>query len=133
MTKRIAVRLFVGAAVAVLAFVVFAQATAHEAVFIAVYERGAKYDASKPIFEQNAVREHIVHHEALGARLVAAGPFRPDANSELAGAVVFKAANIEAAREWLNADPAIVAGTLRGSVMQWRVSRIAEYQRAKQP
>lgn len=105
--------------------------TAPEMVFMAIYERGPRYDDAKPIFEQPSIKEHIAHHEALGSRLIAAGPLRPEAGSKAAGVVIIKASDIAAAREWLNSDPAVVSGTLQATIAQWRVSRISAYERSK--
>jgi uncharacterized protein YciI len=108
-----------------------AGAGAPELVFMAIYERGPRYDDAKPIFEQASVREHIAHHEALGARLVAAGPLRADPGSNLAGVVIIKAPDATAARDWLSQDPAVISGTLQATIAQWRVSRISAYERVK--
>ena len=108
-----------------------APGSAPELVFIAIYERGPRYDDAKPIFEQPSIKEHIAHHEALGASLVAAGPLRQEPGSKTAGVVIIKARDLSAAREWLSSDPAVVSGTLQASIAQWRVSRISAYERSK--
>ena len=93
--------------------------------FAAVYSRGPAYAAGTPIFEQRGVREHVAHHEALGPRLVAAGPLRARDADTLVGIIVFCADDERAAEEWLARDPAIVSGVLVGIVREWGARRCA--------
>lgn len=98
-------------------------------VFVAIYERGPAYQADKGLFQQPSVREHIQHHEALGERLIAAGPLRTHQEDRSVGIVVFMEKSESDAQQWLHSDPAIVTQVLRANVRQWGVSRVRGYHR----
>ena len=98
-------------------------------VFAAIYERGPAYQKGKTIFQQPAMKEHIAHHEALGERLIAAGPLKALPGDKVVGIIVFEAESEEAAEQWLGKDPAVVGKVLNASVRQWGVSSIRGYRR----
>ncbi len=93
-------------------------------VYAALYEQGPSYAQGTPLFEQRGVREHIAHHEALGARLIAAGPFRPKDGVPWVGMVLFSAASDEEAARWLEEDPAVRLGVLTARVLRWGVREV---------
>jgi len=94
--------------------------------FVAVYRQGPAWRAGVPVFEQPNVKEHIVHHEALGDRLVGAGPVRAG-KDDLVGYVILLAPDQASADRWFAADPAVVSGVMRGEVRQWGVSEIRPF------
>lgn len=98
-------------------------------IFAAIYERGAAFQTGKNIFEQPSIKEHIAHHEALGDKLIAAGPLKALPGDRVVGIIVFEAESEEAARLWLSKDPAIAGKVLSGSVQQWGASNIRGYRR----
>lgn len=98
-------------------------------VFAALYERGPAYQKEKNIFQQPTIKEHIAHHEALGRKLIAAGPLRSRPEDMVVGIVIFEAESEEAAEQWLGKDPAVVGKVLSASVRQWGVSNIRGYRR----
>ncbi len=66
---------------------------------------------------------HIAHLTAMGkaGRLVIAGPLLDDGT--IRGLVVYKAASIEEAKGWAEADPAVKAGRLKVEMHPWMVQR----------
>ncbi len=96
-------------------------------VFAAIYERGSRYQKEKTIYQQPTIKEHIEHHEALGDKLIAAGPLKALPEDKTVGIIVFKAESDEAASHWLEKDPAVVGKVLNATVRQWGVSGIREF------
>jgi uncharacterized protein YciI len=96
--------------------------------FLALYRRGPAYDESRPLFEQPSIPAHIAHHEALGERLLGAGPLRgtPDG---VVGAILILARDAAQADAWLAADPAVRAGTFTATIAAWSTSAIRSYRR----
>lgn len=106
------------------------RAPASEAkVFVAIYKRGPAYQTDKGLFQQRGVREHVQHHEALGERLIAAGPLRAEGDDEPVGIVVFLAESAAGAEQWLQGDPAVAQGVLSARVRQWGISEVRAYRR----
>ena len=98
-------------------------------VFAAIYERGSAYQKEKTIFQQSTIKEHIAHHEALGDKLIAAGPLKALPEDRTIGIVVFEAESEEQAGQWLGKDPAVVSKVLNATVRQWGAPRIREFNR----
>jgi uncharacterized protein YciI len=98
-------------------------------VFAAIYERGPAYQKEKNIFQQPTIKEHLAHHEALGDKLIAAGPLKALPEDEVVGIIIFEAESEEAAEQWLGKDPAVAGKVLSASVRQWGVSHIRGYRR----
>jgi uncharacterized protein YciI len=98
-------------------------------VFAAIYERGPAYQKEKSIFEHPTIKEHIAHHEALGGKLIAAGPLRARPEDRLVGIIIFEAESEEVAEQWLVKDPAVVSKVLNASVRQWGATNIRGYRR----
>jgi uncharacterized protein YciI len=96
-------------------------------VFAAIYERGSAYQKAKNIFEQPTIKEHIAHHEALGNKLIAAGPLKALSEDKTVGIIVFEAESEEKAQQWLRQDPAVIGKVLNASVGQWGVSGVREF------
>lgn len=65
--------------------------------------------------------QHIAHLTAMGkaGRLVIAGPLLDDGT--IRGLLVYKAASLEEARGWAEADPAVKAGRLKVEMHPWMV------------
>lgn len=87
-------------------------------VFVAIYERGPAYRRGTPIFQQPTITEHIAHHEALGDKLIAAGPLKILPEDKVVGVIVLEAEGDEEAQRWFRKDPAIVGKVLSGIVRQ---------------
>lgn len=98
-------------------------------VFAAIYERGSAYQKEKTVFQQPTIKEHIAHHEALGDKLIAAGPLKALPEDKIIGIVVFEAESEEQAGQWLVKDPAVVGKVLNATVRQWGASSIREFGR----
>ena len=98
-------------------------------VFAAIYERGSAYQKEKTIFQQPTIKEHIAHHEALGDKLIAAGPLKALPEDKIIGIIVFETESEEAAEQWLKKDPAVVSKVLNATVRQWGASSIREFNR----
>lgn len=96
--------------------------------FLVLYRRGPTYNPDRTLFEQASIREHIRHHEALGERLIAAGPLR-GAPDGIVGAIVVMAPDLAAAQGWLASDPGVTSGVLSGTVAPWSTSAIRAYRR----
>lgn len=99
--------------------------------FLALYRRGPSYDGARPLFEQASIRAHIAHHEALGSRLIGAGPLR-GAPEGIVGAILIFARDAAEAETWLQADPAVRAGTLSAAIAEWSTTEIRAYRRARE-
>lgn len=67
--------------------------------------------------------QHIAHLTAMGkaGRLVIAGPLLDDGT--IRGLVVYKAASLEEAKAWADADPAVKAGRLKVEMHPWLVMK----------
>jgi uncharacterized protein YciI len=63
---------------------------------------------------------HMANMHKLG-RLVIAGPMLDDGT--IRGLVVYKAASLEEARAWADADPAVKAGRLKIEMHPWMVQK----------
>ena len=98
-------------------------------VFAAIYERGPAYQKEKNIFQQPTIKEHIAHHEALGDKLIAAGPLRALPEDRVVGIIIFEAESEEVAKQWLGKDPAVAGKVLSANVRQWAVSNVRGYRR----
>lgn len=96
-------------------------------VFAVIYERGSRYQKDKTIFHQPTIKEHVAHHEALGDKLIAAGPLKALPEDKTVGIIVLKAESEEAARQWLEKDPAVVGKVFNAAVRQWGASSIREF------
>lgn len=96
-------------------------------VFAAIYQRGSAYQKEKNIFQQPSIKEHIAHHEALGKKLIAAGPLKALPEDKIVGIIVFEAESEEVAQQWLRKDPAVVNKVFDATVRQWGVSSIREF------
>jgi uncharacterized protein YciI len=68
-------------------------------------------------------QKHIAHLTAMGkaGRLVIAGPLLDDGT--IRGLLVYKAASLEEARGWAEADPAVKAGRLKVEMHPWMVMK----------
>ncbi len=81
------------------------------------------------MFQQPTIKEHIAHHEALGSKLIAAGPLKSRPEDRVVGIIIFEAESEEAAEQWLSKDPAVAGKVLTASVRQWGVSNVRGYRR----
>ncbi len=97
-------------------------------VFAVIYERGSAYEGSKSVAEQSKIKEHIAYGQTLGRKFLAGGLLGTLTEDKVLGMVVFEAANIEAAKQWVNQDPGVKSGVLSASVRQWQVTSIKAYQ-----
>jgi uncharacterized protein YciI len=85
---------------------------------------GEKY-TSGPVTPERAElqKQHLAHMKKMhmAGRLVIAGPLVDDGT--IRGLVVYKAASIEEARAWAEADPAVKAGRLKVEMHPWMVQK----------
>jgi uncharacterized protein len=67
--------------------------------------------------------QHIAHLTAMGraGRLVIAGPLLDDGT--IRGLLVYKAASLDEAKAWAEADPAVKAGRLKVEMHPWMVMK----------
>ncbi|HEV8629954.1 MAG TPA: YciI family protein [Thermoanaerobaculia bacterium] len=100
---------------------------------MAVYERGPRWLPEKNVFDQPTMREHVAHHEALGPRLLAAGPLQVEGTDTTVGVVLLIATSPEEAAKWLADDPAVKAQVMMGKIREWRVSKIQAFSRETAP
>jgi uncharacterized protein YciI len=68
-------------------------------------------------------RQHIAHLQGMhkAGRLLIAGPLLDD--GRIRGLLVYKAASLEEARAWAEADPAVKAGRLKVEMHPWMVQK----------
>src|ERR1041385_3132301 len=86
---------------------------------MASMKKGPKWDKTK-MDEGNAiVRQHLANVVSLldSGKAVIAGPFGDD--TELAGIFILRAASIDEAKSWIDADPAVKAGFMVGEIHPW--------------
>ena len=91
---------------------------------VALYRRGARWDAAAPLGERLRVRDHIAFLTGLASRgiVVQAGPFTPLSEPvarDLVGLVVLRAAGIEEAEHVLAEDPALREDVMRCELHAW--------------
>ena len=89
---------------------------------VALYRRGPRWQADRPLGEQEALSDHIAFLMALARRddVEAAGPFyalSERADGDVIGLVVFGEA--DTAREQVAADPAVLADVMTVEVLHW--------------
>ena len=86
---------------------------------MAIMKKGPKWDKTK-MDEGNAiVRQHLANVVSLldSGKAVIAGPFGDD--TDLAGIFILRAASIDEAKSWIDADPAVKAGFMVGEIHPW--------------
>jgi uncharacterized protein YciI len=98
-------------------------------VFAVVYERGPAYQDGKHITEQTNIPDHIKYTESLGDSLIGGGLLGTLTDDKVVGMIIFEAANLDAAKQWLAQDPGVAAGTLAANVRQWQVNSIRSYEK----
>jgi len=125
--------LFVGTAAFVTAggTQVPAAAPQHPTVFVAIYERGPAWDASKNAFEQTSIPEHRQFLAANADRLVGFAPFQqgvaPGSTDKTVGMVIILAATQEDAQKFVAGDPGITSGVMKTTVRRWMVDKLKAY------
>ena len=68
--------------------------------------------------------EHLKHLDALGDKLILAGPFLNDNGEGVGSIIVIDAENIDAAREAINRDPYIKANLFdQITIKPWTLAR----------
>jgi hypothetical protein len=96
---------------------------ARPAVFVAIYERGAAWDAAKSAFQQANVAEHRQFLQGLGERRLGAAPFMEalpqGSRDSVVGLVILTAASKEEAEAALAPDAAITSGVMKLTVRRW--------------
>jgi uncharacterized protein len=91
---------------------------AMNSIYAICYRRGPAWVTGKSVFDQ-PLQPHLAYMKGLRqqGRLLLAGPFVDDEG----GLVVVRAADIEAARQVADDDPAIHSGVMTASVHPWKV------------
>jgi hypothetical protein len=81
-------------------------------------------DQPNCVARRKALRpEHLKHLEALGDRLVLAGPFLDDAGESVGSIVIIEADDLAQAREMLGRDPFVRDGLFDTiSIKPWKVT-----------
>lgn len=102
---------------------------ANDNVYLVVYQPGTSWAEGKPLREQQAMTEHFLYYLALhrAGRLVAGGRF----SSDRGGSAVFQADSDEAAAAFLDADPAVKAGTFSYVLHRWHLNPWEEISRKR--
>lgn len=98
-------------------------------VFAVIYERGPAYQDGKPITEQANIPDHIKYTESLGDRFIGGGLLGTLTDDKVVGMIIFEAANLDAAKQWLAQDPGVAASILAANVRQWQVNNIRGYEK----
>lgn len=111
----------VSVAVILLLASVFAYGQEHKLVQfqMAIMKKGPKWDATK-LDDRNAIlQQHLANVLSLldSGKAVVAGPFGDD--TDLAGIFILRAASIDEAKSWIDADPAVKAGLMIGEMHPW--------------
>jgi len=85
--------------------------------------KGAKWSAAETPERAELQKQHLAHLTKMGkeGKLVIAGPLLDDGT--IRGLLVYKAASIEEARGWAEADPAVKAGRLKVEMHPWMVQK----------
>lgn len=85
--------------------------------------KGDKWSKEETPERAELQKQHIAHLTAMGkaGRLVIAGPLLDD--GAIRGLLVYKAASLEEARGWAEADPAVKAGRLKVEMHPWMVQK----------
>ncbi len=85
--------------------------------------KGVKWSAEDTPERAEIQKQHLAHLTKMAdaGRLVLAGPLLDDGT--IRGLLIYKAASIEEARAWAEADPAIKAGRLKVEMHPWMVRR----------
>ena len=102
---------------------------AKENVYLVVYGPGSAWSEGKPLREQAAMTEHFLYYLELhrAGRLVAGGRFSTDRG----GSAVFRAESDEAAAAFVQADPAVAAGTFGYELHRWHLNPWEEISRQR--
>ncbi|MDC6167447.1 hypothetical protein [Paucibacter sp. XJ19-41] len=79
-------------------------------IYSAIYCRAAGWQGDVAMADQPGLAGHVEHHEALGPRLIAAGPLAVLRGKSLYALLVYQAPDDADAQSWLNADPALRGG-----------------------
>lgn len=85
--------------------------------------KGAAWSAGETPERIELQKKHLAHIMKMGeeGKLVLAGPLLDD--GAIRGLLVYKAASIEEARAWAEADPAVKAGRLKVEMHPWMVQK----------
>jgi uncharacterized protein YciI len=94
-----------------------AQDTKADSLYIVTYTTSTAWDASKPPAQQIGFKEH----SARLSELRKAGPIKFGARYAEKGMIVIAAVNLQAAKEIINADPAVVNKLFNADVQKLRV------------
>jgi uncharacterized protein YciI len=86
---------------------------------MAIMKKGPKWDTTKADARDAIVRQHLANVVSLldSGKAVIAGPFGDD--TDLAGIFILRAASIDEAKSWIDADPAVKAGFMVGEMHPW--------------
>jgi uncharacterized protein YciI len=85
--------------------------------------KGEKWSKEETPERAELQKQHLAHLTAMGkaGRLVIAGPLLDDGT--IRGLLVYKAASLEEAKGWAEADPAVKAGRLKVEMHPWMVQK----------
>ena len=86
---------------------------------MAIMKKGPALSTTKPEDRKVVVQQHLANVASLldSGKAVIAGPFGDD--TDLAGIFILRAASIDEARSWIDADPAVKAGFMTGEIHPW--------------
>lgn len=106
-------------------------AASRQPLFVAIYERGPAWDASKGALQQAGIAEHGAFLQANIDKLIAAAPFQQGVvvgGSDLVvGMVITPAATQEEAERLIASDPAISGKLMKATVRRWLADRVRGY------
>jgi uncharacterized protein YciI len=99
----------------------YAQAVDHKLVQfqMAVLKKTPKWSSTAETEKNQILHQHLRNVVALlqSGKAVVAGPFGDD--SELAGIFIFRAASMDEAKTWVDADPLVKAGLIVPEMHPW--------------
>ena len=97
-------------------------------VFVAIYERGPKWDATKEALQQTGIADHMQFLRGNADKLVAAAPFQQGlaagGRDRTVGMVIVLAPAQDEAEKLVAGDPAIASGLMTAAVRRWLVERV---------
>lgn len=106
-----------------------ADPAAEKPTYLVVYRHGPRWDAAKPMAEQQGMREHFAYYVDLfrKGQLRSGGGFADNSG----GAAVLEAADDDAAAAIIAGDPAVKSEVFSGEVKRWRQNRWADISKAR--
>lgn len=95
-----------------------APASASRNTYLVVYRRGPSWVDTKPMHEQQSMREHFLYYVGLHRKglLRSAGGFTDNSG----GAAIFEADDDAAAAAIMNADPAVTSKVFLFELKRWK-------------